>query len=111
MERSARTSSYSQYQGPNENPNATPDKEKGAAIPRDTNPSHKVNTDSSSGGPQRKPTPSKTPNPYAKPMGLKCYRCGQPGHRSNECTNRRTVGLVDGEESGKDEDYEGVEIC
>ena len=37
-------------------------------------------------------------NPYAKPILGKCYRCNQPGHRSNECLNRRTINIVEREE-------------
>ncbi|KAJ9555907.1 hypothetical protein OSB04_010521 [Centaurea solstitialis] len=106
MEKSARTSNS--YRRPNENSNAVTDKEKGGVNPRDTNPTHKTNTASPSGG---KPSSSKTTNPYAKPMGLKCYRCNQPGHRSNECMNRRTVALVEGEESEEEDKYEGAEFA
>ena len=37
----------------------------------------------------------KQSNPYAKPIMGKCYRCNQPGHRSNECPNRRPVNVID----------------
>ncbi|XP_019168246.1 PREDICTED: uncharacterized protein LOC109163967 [Ipomoea nil] len=40
------------------------------------------------------PTRSAAPNPYAKPMTGKCFKCGEPGHRSNECRARRSVNLV-----------------
>nr|GMC93171.1 Transposon Ty3-G Gag-Pol polyprotein [Ipomoea batatas] len=54
-------------------------------------------------------------NPYARPMTGKCFKCGEPGHRSNECRARKAVNLVDGrtEEGGDDEyieeDFEVVE--
>ncbi|KAJ9565683.1 hypothetical protein OSB04_001649 [Centaurea solstitialis] len=55
-----------------------------------------------------KPPVPKLVNPYAKPSAPKCYRCGLSGHKSNECTNQRTVGLVEGEEHGEEnEEYEG----
>ena len=38
---------------------------------------------------------AKQSNPYAKPILGKCYRCNQPGHRSNECSNRKSVNLVE----------------
>ena len=55
----------------------------------------------------------KAANPYAKPTGFKCYRCGQPVHRSNECPARRTIGLVANEEEEADDaydDYDGAEF-
>ncbi|GJV70581.1 transposon ty3-I gag-pol polyprotein, partial [Tanacetum coccineum] len=38
-------------------------------------------------------------NPYARLMGAKCFRCGEPGHRSNVCSKRSTYYSV---ESGND---------
>ena len=44
----------------------------------------------------RRPQENQSTNPYAKPFPIRCYRCGTPGHRSNECTQRpRAVGLLD----------------
>ncbi|KAI0495115.1 hypothetical protein KFK09_025262 [Dendrobium nobile] len=37
-------------------------------------------------------------NPYPRPQGLKCFRCFQPGHKSNECPNRQQLQLLEGEE-------------
>ncbi|PKU79208.1 RNA-directed DNA polymerase [Dendrobium catenatum] len=53
-------------------------------------------------------------NPYAKPNVIKCFRCLQPGHKSNECPSRHQVQLAEGEEeidqSGIQDDIEdGVE--
>ena len=45
----------------------------------------------------------KTSNPYAKPTSGKCFTCNQPGHRSNECPNRKSIHMVD-----KDE---GEDVC
>ncbi|PKU65568.1 hypothetical protein MA16_Dca024876 [Dendrobium catenatum] len=37
-------------------------------------------------------------NPYAKPGTLKCFRCFQPGHKSNECPQRQQLQLLENEE-------------
>ena len=29
--------------------------------------------------------PAKNNNPYASPFGVKCHKCGEVGHHSNEC--------------------------
>ncbi|XP_020683521.2 uncharacterized protein LOC110100366 [Dendrobium catenatum] len=56
----------------------------------------------SSATPENKP-PAKTKapspsNPYAKPSTLKCFRCFQPGHKSNECPQRQQLQLIENEQ-------------
>ena len=50
--------------------------------------------------------PTKNSNPYAKPFGVKCYRCGEVGHRSNECPKRKATNVVE-----KANDVVENEVC
>ena len=34
-------------------------------------------------------------NSYAKPGVGKCYKCGEPGHKFNECPQRKQVNMAD----------------
>lgn len=57
------------------------------------------------------PFPTNKPNPYAKPFSTKCFRCQQPGHRSNECPQRPAAHLVGEHEEESVEDEKNSEIC
>lgn len=46
------------------------------------------------------------PNPYARPMIGKCFKCGEPGHRSNECRARKSVNFI--EEQAEFQEEEGI---
>ncbi|XP_020704270.2 uncharacterized protein K02A2.6-like [Dendrobium catenatum] len=48
-------------------------------------------------------------NPYVKPGNIKCFRCFQQGHKSNECPTRPQLQLVDAE--ADDELADNAEDC
>ncbi|KAJ9557348.1 LOW QUALITY PROTEIN: hypothetical protein OSB04_011962 [Centaurea solstitialis] len=108
IEKSTR-SSYRRYttQTPTEASSSNPDKGKSIITrptPKDSDPPRTTTT--------AKPPAPKPANSYVKPSAPKCYRCGLPGHKSNKCTNRRTAGILEGEEYGdEDEEYEGADFA
>lgn len=66
--------------------------------------------------PQNKPlsqnTKPQNQNPYQRMKPLECFRCSQPSHKFNECSQRRPSNVVDtldeaDNEFGKDEVAEG----
>ena len=42
-------------------------------------------------------------NPYARPAPIKCFKCNQPDHRSNDCPFRKAVHLAKREEDDDNE--------
>ncbi|KAI0495130.1 hypothetical protein KFK09_025277 [Dendrobium nobile] len=46
-------------------------------------------------------------NPYAKPSNIKCFRCFQQGHKSNECPTRPQLHVLEAEEDNVLDDEEG----
>jgi hypothetical protein len=75
-------------------------------IVQPSTPGGKTNGGSSSGQRQLVTIPASN-NPYAKPRPKKCFRCNQPGHRSNQCPKRQTINLI--ETRGDTEDEEDHE--
>ncbi|XP_020674167.2 uncharacterized protein LOC110093578 [Dendrobium catenatum] len=62
------------------------------------------------------PKPPGKKNPYVKPSTLKCFRCFQVGHKSNECPTWPQVQLIEGEGDDKiveiagDDDQEAEDV-
>ncbi|GKA46947.1 transposon ty3-I gag-pol polyprotein [Tanacetum coccineum] len=58
-------------------------------LPSTTNTTSSSNA-SGSGVDKNKKIQSVNSNSYDRPTGAKCFRCGEPGHRSNLCIKRAT---------------------
>nr|GEW57312.1 putative nucleotidyltransferase, ribonuclease H [Tanacetum cinerariifolium] len=100
---SAFSSTYRRFPNQSDSVDNPSSKEKGVASRSGDNQTRHPNT-------PPKDDKAKPPNPYSRPTGIKCYRCGQSGHRSNVCPSRKTVGLVESEDYDKEDEYEGVEF-
>ncbi|PKU77096.1 hypothetical protein MA16_Dca001702 [Dendrobium catenatum] len=48
-------------------------------------------------------------NPYAKNASIKCFRCFQVGHKSNECPSRPQLQLIEADEEEGSEHSQGQE--
>ncbi|KAG6757810.1 hypothetical protein POTOM_038136 [Populus tomentosa] len=71
--------------------------DKGKSPMSHPSPSSTIKGPGSSGAPAKNTgiMPPEAPrNPYARPSSDKCYRCGQPGHRSNQCPRRSTINII-----------------
>ncbi|PNY16528.1 geraniol 8-hydroxylase-like [Trifolium pratense] len=97
LEKSLRSFSNFRRYSPQNN---VDDKEKSAAT-KDSNPVNKAG--SSGSAPQGKAPVQKQHNPYAKPTGDTCYRCGGKVRRSNVCPSRRVAGVVEEKDDDDDE--------
>nr|GEX47999.1 RNA-directed DNA polymerase [Tanacetum cinerariifolium] len=51
-------------------------------------------------------------NPYASPspVGIKCYRCQEVGHTSNQCRATKRVNLAEGDKAHSESEDEGLII-
>ena len=59
------------------------------------------------GGKSNTSMPTKNNSPYARPFDVKCYRCGEVSHRSNECLKRKAMNVVEKDDDvAEDEMYE-----
>lgn len=55
--------------------------------------------------------PLQKQTPYPKNLPIKCFRCLQPGHRSNECSQQRSTNLTSEVEQFEDEnDLDTLEL-
>ncbi|KAJ9537524.1 hypothetical protein OSB04_030257 [Centaurea solstitialis] len=107
MEKNAR-STYRRYPGQTSTDASSSNPDKGNSVV--TRPSPR-NSDPPRTTPPAKPTALKPANPYAKPMASKCFRCGEPGHRSNECNQRRTTALVEGDQDDEEGEYDDLDFA
>ncbi|XP_020887735.1 uncharacterized protein LOC110230088 [Arabidopsis lyrata subsp. lyrata] len=115
IEKSSRGFSSFRRSAPQNNFDSTDDKEKNAII-KDSNFGNKGagSAGTSTSNRQEKAPILRQSNPYAKPSGDKCYRCGGQGHISNVCPSRKIVALIEEEEEDEheeDNEYEGVEFA
>ncbi|KAJ9542314.1 hypothetical protein OSB04_028820 [Centaurea solstitialis] len=107
MEKNA-PSTYRRYPGQTSTDTSSSNPDKGNNVV--TRPSPR-NSDPPQTTTPAKPTASKPANPYAKPTGSNCFRCGEPGHRSNECNQRRTTALVEEDQNEEKGEYDDLDFA
>nr|GEZ75363.1 hypothetical protein [Tanacetum cinerariifolium] len=49
-------------------------------------------------------------NPYARPVGNKCFKCQEVGHTSNQCRATKLVNLAEGDKAHSESEDEGLII-
>ncbi|GJS50152.1 gag-pol polyprotein-like protein [Tanacetum coccineum] len=49
-------------------------------------------------------------NPYARPVGNKCFKCQEVGHTSNQCRATKRVNLAEGDKAHSESEDEGIII-
>ncbi|XP_028550608.1 uncharacterized protein LOC114579613, partial [Dendrobium catenatum] len=93
------------WQEPNSTANKAPTPPVGRTPASTTTATTQLNSSSvtTEGKAIQKPKGASSTNPYAKPSNLKCFRCFQPGHKSNECPQRQQANMAEpGEETNSD---------
>ena len=53
--------------------------------------------------------PTKNNNPCARPFSVKYYKCGEIGHRFNECPKRKALNVVEKDDDVVDDEVYGLD--
>ncbi|XP_020691321.2 uncharacterized protein LOC110105961 [Dendrobium catenatum] len=105
------TSIRSHIDPPGDNVKASSTSEKPVSFTRvPTSPIQNTNVSADAKLQGKAPAPPRE-NSYSRPTTLKCFRCFQPGHKSNECPNRQRIQLLEGEIHGVEAEPTDFELA